>query len=110
MPARSARAPEDSSFPAFSLEFQRFGALGRAIGSEDDLLQPHLGALQLLLAMGLQRHAALIKRDRILQVHFTLLEAGDDGLELFQGRLEAQIFDDRQSLWTCFLHALFLES
>src|SRR5687767_6298724 len=86
------------------LQFHRLGALGGAVGTKHDLLQAHLGALELLLAVRLQGHPALVKRDRILKVHFTLLEPGDNGLQLLQSRLEAQIFDDRQRLWTCFLH------
>src|SRR6185437_3715467 len=69
------------------LQFHGLGALG-AFGAEHDLLQARFRALQLFFAMGFEGGAALVKRDRILQVHFALLEPRNDILKLGQGRFE----------------------
>jgi len=43
--------------------------------------------------MGLQRLAAFVQGDGILKLDFALLQAGDDGLQLTQSRLEAEAGD-----------------
>jgi hypothetical protein len=69
-----------------------FGA-GRA---KDDLFQPAFRRLQLGLAMGFQRLAALVQDDGILEVDLALLQPGDNGLQLTKGCLEAEAGDRGQ--------------
>src|SRR5882672_6998839 len=83
--------------PGF-LQFHRFGALGSPLRTEDDFFETRFRALQLLLAMRFQRHAAFIKHDGIFKVDFTLLQTRDDVLELFECRLEGQLLDGRRRL------------
>ncbi len=59
----------------------------------DDLLQTAFGGFQLLLAMRFQRLAALVKRDRVLEIDLALLQAGDDLLEPLQCDFETEVLD-----------------
>src|SRR5260370_17184471 len=62
---------------------------GRAVGADDDLVDARLRLAQLRLAMALQQRAALIRRDRLVELVAAGLEPLDDLLELLQGVLEA---------------------
>src|SRR4051812_34786275 len=43
--------------------------------------------------MGLQGLSAFVQGNGIFQVHLALLQASDNGFQLFEGTLEAQLFD-----------------
>jgi autotransporter translocation and assembly factor TamB len=60
-----------------------------------DLFQPAFGGFELGLAMVLQRLAALVKGDGILQIDLALLQAGDDGFQLLERGLETYVADRR---------------
>src|SRR5215470_16371902 len=69
---------------------ERFGAGRLAGGIEPDLLHPSLGLAQQLLATALERLAALVDGNRLLERHLALLEPLDDRLELLDRLLEGQ--------------------
>src|SRR6185312_3530622 len=68
-------------------------AADRSIGGKDDLLDLHLGLGKLLLAVALEQRAALVGRNRLVQLHLAALELLDDGLQLLQRVLERQAGD-----------------
>ena len=52
--------------------------------------------------MGLQRLSAFVQGNGIFQVHLALLQAGDNGFQLFEGAFEAQLFDGFAGpFWAC---------
>src|SRR6478672_4646259 len=96
-PDRRARRPSGSRRrrsgrpgPA-SVELGGFDALCAAVGADDDLLDPQLGRLEAVLAMGLEERALLVEGDRFLERSLSGLELGYDRLEALQGVLEAEI-------------------
>src|SRR6476659_4297982 len=75
------------------LDVERLGA-GRLVARiQRDLLDLGLRLAQQRVAMGFQRLAPLIDQDRRLKLHVALFQAIDDGFELLQRLLEAQILD-----------------
>src|SRR5258708_20473056 len=76
-----------------SRHIQRLGAFRLAAGVEGDLLDPRLGLAQYLLAAALERFAALVDRDRLLERHLALLEPLDDRFELLDRFLEGELLD-----------------
>src|SRR5512134_388498 len=88
--AFSARAALISNTMALARSVQ-VDALGgdRAARSNDDLLDPGLGFLELRLAVALQNDPPLISRNRLVQPGRPLLEATNDGFQLGQRVLEA---------------------
>ena len=75
-----------------SLHVERLGS-GRLAGIEGDLLHPRLGLAQQFLAAALQRLAALVDRDRLLERHGAALELLHDLLEFGERLLEAELLD-----------------
>src|SRR2546430_1138659 len=73
-----------------SPHIQGFGAGRLAAGIERDLLDPRLGRAQQFLAAALERLAALVDRDRLLERHLAVLQPLDDGFELLDRALERQ--------------------
>ena len=69
---------------------ERLGAGRLAGGVERDLLDPRLGLPQQLLAAALERLAALVDRDRLLERHLALFEPLDDRFKLLDRLLEGQ--------------------
>src|SRR5580693_4859131 len=69
---------------------QRLGAGRLAPGIKRDLLHPRLGRAQQFLAAALERLAALVDRDRLLERHLAVLKPLDDGFELLDRALERQ--------------------
>src|SRR5690348_4142260 len=61
---------------------------GYAVRTDDDLVDARLGLAQLSFAMTLQQRAALVGRDRLVELVATSLEPLDDLLELLQRVLE----------------------
>src|SRR5215471_4287821 len=80
---------------ARSVNVERLGAGRLAGGIEPDLFHPSLGLLEQLLAAALERLAALIDRDRLLERHLALLEPFDDRFELLDRLLEGELLDVR---------------
>src|SRR5262245_423597 len=72
---------------------ERLGAGRLASSIEPDLLHPSLGLAQQLLAAALERLAALVDGDRLLERHLALLEPFDDRFELLDRLLEGQALD-----------------
>src|SRR5690348_7449963 len=60
----------------------------RAVSADDDLVDPRLRLAQLRLAMSLEQRAALVGRDRLVELVAAGLEPLDDLLELLQRVLE----------------------
>src|SRR6266851_5176292 len=71
-------------------DVERLGSGRLARGIEGDLLDPGLGLAQQLDAAALERFAALVDRDRLLERHLALLEPLDDRFELLDRLLEGQ--------------------
>ena len=63
---------------------ERLGARRLAVAAEPDALDPAFRLLEQLLAVVLQRLAALVDRDRLLEVDLALFESLDDRLELLE--------------------------
>ena len=76
--------PFDPPRHAFGVE--RLGALRRAVGAERQLLDLGLGLLQEPIAVLLQRLAALVDEDALLELDVAALEPADDRLELLEAR------------------------
>jgi len=62
-------------------------------GVEPNFLHPRLGQAQQLLAATLERLAALVDRDRLLERHLALFQPFDDGFELLDRPFEGQARD-----------------
>ena len=75
------------------LHVERLGAGGVAGGVEGDLLHPRLGLPQQVLAAALERFAAFVDGDQLLERHLALFEPLDDQFELLDGALERQLSD-----------------
>src|SRR6185312_10335508 len=73
-------------------EIHRLGGT-RTAGAMHDLLETALGGLQFGFAMCLERLAAFVEDDGVLQIDLALLQTADDGLQLLEGGLETQRFD-----------------
>ena len=65
----------------------------RAARAQHDFFQPAFRGFQFFFAMGLQRLAAFIQGDGILKIDLALLQAGNDGFQLPERALKAQLFD-----------------
>src|SRR5262245_37289745 len=78
---------------AGSGDVERLGAGRLAGGIEPDLLHPSLGLAQQLLAAALERLAALVDGNRLLERHLALLEPLDDRFELLDRPFEGQALD-----------------
>ena len=74
------------------MPFPTFADFGAA-RAQYDFFQPPFRGFQFVLAMRLQRLAALIERDGILKIHFALLQPGNNGFQLPERALKAQVFD-----------------
>src|SRR5215467_10471546 len=86
-------APTRVAWRSALFDVERLGSGRLAGGIERDLLHARLGLPQQLLAAALERLAALIDRDRLLERHLALLEPLDDGFELLDGPFEGQAVD-----------------
>src|SRR6185312_8650641 len=78
---------------ASSLNVERLGAGGLAVGIGGDLVNPCLRLPQQLLASSFQRLAAFVDRDRFLERYLALLEPLHDRFQLPDRALEAQLLD-----------------
>src|SRR5712691_2642154 len=72
---------------------QRLGPGRLAAGIERDFFDPRLGLAQQLLAAALERLAALVDGDGLLERHLALFEPLDDRFELLDRLLEGQALD-----------------
>src|SRR6185312_2265417 len=70
-------------------------ALEGTVGRERDLLDAHFGVLEQFVAALLQRFAAFVESDRLVQRHRALFELIDDPFELRERRLERHRCDVR---------------
>src|SRR5262245_59222067 len=86
-PAGAGRAGAGSG------DVERLGTGRLAGGIEPDLLHSSLGLAQQLLAAALERLAALVDGDRLLERHLALLEPLDDRFELLDRPFEGQALD-----------------
>src|SRR5262245_8858703 len=93
LPMADARPAGADRGGARSGNVERLGAGRLAGGIEPDLLHPSLGLAQQLLATALERLAALVDGDRLLERHLALLEPLDDRFELLDRLLEGQALD-----------------
>src|SRR5476651_270011 len=62
----------------------------RAVGGENDLLDLHLGLGELEFAVALQIGAALVGRDRLVELDLAALQLLDDAFQLLQRVFERQ--------------------
>src|SRR5215813_590991 len=72
---------------------ERLGPGRLAGGIERDLLDPCLGLAQQFLATTLERLAALVDQDRLLERYLALFEPLDDRFQLFDRALKGQARD-----------------
>src|SRR5712691_10886727 len=93
MPATSAGMTGRGTVPLVLFDVERLGSGRLARGIEGDLLDPGLGLAQQFHAATLERLAALVDRDRLLERHLALLEPLDDRFELLDRLLEGQARD-----------------
>src|SRR6185369_13727209 len=85
--ASVSAAGNSSAASAGLVKFRRLRRQ-RSVGLADDLVDPALGLAELVLAVLFQLRAALVGRNRFIELAFARLEPFHDLLELEECRLE----------------------